>query len=253
VTLLVTSDEEIGSPVSRPLIEQQATGADAVLVCEPSADGGAVKTARKGVAHYRLRVTGRAAHAGLEPELGVNAGVELAHQVLAIGELARPEHGTSVTPTRSHAGSTANTVPETAELHLDARAWTPAEMRRVDQSLHNLKPITPVPAWTSPPSRPAARSNHSASARLLEHAQAAAVDFGLPPLGGGRSAGGSDGNLTAALGVPTLDGLGAVGAHPHGRDEPVDLASLPARAALPAALIDRVRTAGASLLVAGNR
>jgi glutamate carboxypeptidase len=247
VTLLVTSDEEIGSPASRPLIEQRAAGADAVLVCEPSADGGAVKTARKGVAHYLLRVTGRAAHAGLEPELGVNAGVELAHQVLALAEIARPEHGTTVTPTRSHAGSTANTVPETAELHIDARAWTAAEMRRVDHALHNLKPITPGATLDLTGVASRGPFEPSASAGLLEHAQAAATDLGLRPLSGVRSAGGSDGNLTAALGIPTLDGLGAVGAHPHGRDEHVELATLPTRAAFLALLIDRIRTLEAGL------
>ncbi len=112
VNFLLTCDEEIGSITSRSLIEEEARQVKAVLVCEPSADSGAVKVARKGVAGYRVLVTGRAAHAGLEPELGVNAGIELAHQVLALEALSAPADGTTLTPTVLAAGTTANTVPE---------------------------------------------------------------------------------------------------------------------------------------------
>ncbi len=164
VDLLVTSDEETGSRSSRALIERQACGARAVIVLEPSADG-APKTARKGVSMYRLRVHGRASHAGLEPEAGVNALVELAAQVGEIIALQSPETATTVTPTVAMAGTTTNTVPATAELALDVRAWSESEQQRVDQALRSLIPRLPGarlellggvnrPHWRRPPRGP---------------------------------------------------------------------------------------------------
>jgi len=240
VGLLVNSDEEIGSASSLELIEHHATAAGAVLVCEPSADGGAVKNGRKGVSHYELRVTGHAAHAGLEPELGVNAAIELAHQILAVAKIARPDLGTSVTPTITSAGTTVNTVPELAAVHVDARAWTRDEMERVDRELRGLQPALPgatlrlVGDINRYPFEP-----HSA-APMLVHLHAAARDLGVQEPAAVRSGGASDGNITAALGIPTLDGLGALGAHPHARTEQVDIRSMPGRAALLASIIDRV-------------
>lgn len=137
VRMLVTGDEERGSLTSRALIEEAAAGCRAVLVLEPSRDG-AVKTARKGVAMYRLGVRGRAAHAGLEPELGVNALVELAHQVLAISGLGDTGRGTTVTPTVGRAGTTTNTVPESGYVDVDVRAWERAELERVEDALNVL-------------------------------------------------------------------------------------------------------------------
>jgi glutamate carboxypeptidase len=240
VSVLLTSDEEVGSRTSRALIEREARGVRAVLVCEPSADGGAAKVARKGGGSYRLTVTGRAAHAGLEPELGVNAAIEVAHQVLAMAALAAPEEGTSVTPTVLAAGTTSNTVPEKASLSVDVRAWTLPELERVDRAIRGLTPRMPGANLTvegrisRPPLEPAM------SLSLLEELRTAAREIGLPPPADARSGGGSDGNLTAALGIATLDGLGAVGAHPHGRGERVDVTAMPDRAALLAALIDRL-------------
>src|SRR5262249_44418448 len=121
VTLLVTGDEEVGSASSRELIESEARDASAVLVLEASADGGELKTARKGTALYEIDIVGRAAHAGLEPEKGVNASVELAHQILAITALADPAAGTTVTPTAATSGVTGNTVPASARFAVDVR------------------------------------------------------------------------------------------------------------------------------------
>lgn len=239
VSVLLTSDEETGSASSRQLIEDQARKAGAVLVCEPAADGGAVKIGRKGLAAYRVAVTGRAAHAGLEPELGVNAGVELAHQILAIAGLAAGD--TSVVPAVLTGGTTVNTVPETAECSVDARSWSVADLERVDRAMFALTPRLPG-ARVSVTGGIARLPFEESSARgLYGEAEAAARELGMAPLGAVRSGGASDGNFTAALGVPTLDGLGAVGAHPHARDEYVDVRAMPERAALLAALLQRLR------------
>lgn len=239
VSVLLTSDEEIGSMSSRQLIEEQARKAGAVLVCEPSADGGAVKTGRKGIANYRVTVTGRAAHAGLEPELGVNAGVELAYQVLAIADLASGE--TSVVPTVLAAGTTVNTVPESAQCAVDARSWALSDLKQVDRAMFALAPHLPGASVTVTGGIDRPPFEESSSRRLFREAAAAAQEIGLSPLQAVRSGGASDGNLTAALGVPTLDGLGAVGGHPHARNEHVDVNAMPERVALLAALLERLR------------
>ncbi len=240
IGVLLTCDEETGSTTSRKLIEEQAQRSAAVLVCEPSADDGALKVARKGGSVYRITISGRAAHAGAEPHLGVNAAVELAHQVLATQALASVEAGTTVTPTVLAAGTTTNTVPESATLCVDSRAWTAEELHRVDRMVHALTPRLaearlmvsggvnryPLAAEVAMP--------------LLAAARAAATDVGLPPPEGVSVAGASDGNFTGALGVPTLDGLGAIGGHAHGRKEYVDLRTMPDRVALLTALIDRL-------------
>ena len=238
VTILVTGDEEIGSPSSRALIEAEAAGCRAALVLEAAADGGAVKTERKGTSMYQVRVLGRAAHAGLEPEKGVNATIELAHQVLAIGGLADAARGTSVTPTAMSAGTTLNTVPAAGEIAVDVRAWDAGEQERVDAGMRALAPVLAGAALevTGGPNRPPLGS--SASAQLYARAAHVAERLGLPPLGRAAVGGASDGNFTAGVGIPTLDGLGAVGGGAHADHEHVLIAELPARAALLAALID---------------
>ncbi|MEV7907967.1 M20 family metallopeptidase, partial [Streptomyces anulatus] len=243
VTVLITADEEVGSPSSQGLIETVAREARAALVTEPSADG-ALKTARKGVAHYTLRIQGRAAHAGLDPELGVNAGVELAHQVLAVTRLGNPARGTTVTPTVSSAGTTSNTVPAAATLSVDVRTAERVELARVDAALRALEPVVPGAALSlrQGPSRPPLEG--TASAGLYRLAQRLAADLGQPPLREARVGGGSDGNFTAGIGVPTLDGLGAAGGNAHAEGEWVDLASLPRRTALLAALVRELRERG---------
>jgi glutamate carboxypeptidase len=240
VAFLVTGDEEIGSPSSRALIEEVAAGAVAALVLEPSA-GGALKTARKGVSTYRIDVEGRAAHAGLEPENGANALVELAHQVLALGALARPDRGTTVTPTVAAAGTTTNTVPASARVDIDVRVADPAEQARVDRAMGALSPVVAGTRLTvsGGPNRPPLPA--SASADLAARARSLAEQLGLGPLSTCEVGGGSDGNFTAAIGVPTLDGLGAVGDGAHARGEHVLLSAMAERAALVAALLDDLR------------
>ena len=238
-TLLVTSDEEIGSPDSRPVIEAAAGSARAVFVLEASS-GGRLKTSRKGVSNYRLEIVGRAAHAGLEPERGANACVALAHAVLAASDLADPAAGTTVTPTMASAGTTQNTVPAAAELALDVRAVTAGEQERVDAALRALaSPVADVRlvlhgGINRPPLQQAA------SDRLFDLARQAAADIGIGPLEGEHVGGGSDGNFTAALGVETLDGLGAVGAGAHTEHEWADAAALTERTELLTKLIDLV-------------
>jgi glutamate carboxypeptidase len=232
VTILVTGDEELGSPSSRFLIEDEARGATAALVLEASADGGALKTERKGVSLYEVVVHGRAAHAGLEPELGVNATLELAHQALAVSGLADPSLGTTVTPTVSHAGTTTNTVPAAGSFAVDVRVRTAAEQDRVDLAMRALRPVLPGATLEilGGPNRPPLEM--SASMPLFERARALAPDLTHASVGGA-----SDGNFTAGVGTPTLDGLGAVGGGAHAEDEHVLVDELPRRTALLAALV----------------
>ena len=236
VAFLVTTDEEVGSPTSRGLIEQTAQGARAALVLEPSA-AAALKSARKGVSNYSLLVHGRAAHAGLEPERGANAAVELSHQVLALLELADVDAGTTVTPTVLAAGTTTNTVPASARVAIDVRAAEPAEQERVDKALRALVARTPGTSLEllGGPNRPPLP--FSASADLLARARRLAAELGLPPLADVAVGGGSDGNFTAGMGIPTLDGLGAVGDGAHAEGEHVLVEAMPQRAALVASLV----------------
>lgn len=229
VSILITGDEELGSPSSRTLIEQEASGCVATFVLEAAADGGAVKTARKGVSLYRVLVTGRAAHAGLEPERGVNAAVEAAHLLLRIAALGDPDAGTSVTPTLLRAGSTTNTVPADAEFAVDVRVRTVAEQERVDAAIRAIPATLPgarVHIEGGPNRRP---MEPESSAALFADAVAIADAAGLTRFDGVAVGGASDGNFTAGLGVPTLDGLGAVGGGAHADDEHVVVAMIPER------------------------
>ena len=240
VTLLVTCDEEVGSESSRDLIERSARDAIAVLVLEGGGPGGAIKEARKGVSIYDLRIEGLAAHAGLEPELGVNATVELAHLVLDLERLADPARGTTVTPTAATAGTTTNTVPAGARLGVDVRAWSAGELTRVDAAIRARVPVVPGARVTvqGGMNRLPLEPRHSAA--LLAAAQQVVAEHGLGALASCAVGGGSDGNLTAALGIPTLDGLGAIGGNAHARGEWVDLTSMASRAELLARLVERI-------------
>lgn len=232
VTLLVTGDEELGSPNSGALIEETARGAAAALVLEASADGGAWKSARKGVGLYDVEITGRAAHAGLEPERGVNATVELARFVLAVAALGDPDAGTTVTPTRAESGTTTNTVPAGARLWIDVRARTAAELERVDRALRALVPAHPDAAFQvrGGINRPPMEAGMSAA--LVALAGRTAHRLGLPPVADVAVGGASDGNFIAGIGVPTLDGLGAVGGGAHAEHEHVVVAELAPRTRL---------------------
>jgi glutamate carboxypeptidase len=236
VTLLVTGDEEVGSPSSRTLIEDEARGADAALVLEASADG-ALKLERKGTSIYRVLVKGRAAHAGLEPEKGVNASVELAHQVLAVAALGDPALGTTVTPTVATSGTTGNTVPAEASFAVDVRARTVAEQRRVDAAVRALAPALPDAALEIEGGINRPPLERALSAGLFARAAGIAEASGLPPLTGVAVGGASDGNFTAGVGTPTLDGLGAVGGGAHADDEHVLVDRIADRTALLRALI----------------
>lgn len=244
VSVLVTGDEELGAPTSRQLIEQEVRGVGAVLVLEASADGGALKTARKGVSTYRLLVRGRAAHAGLEPQRGANAGIVLARQVLRVAGLGDPELGTTVTPTVLAAGTTANTVPDSGSLAVDVRAPTISEQRRVDRELRDVAPAgdgTRVEVRGGPDRPPL---EPAMSGGLYGRAQRLAAGLGIGALAAAHVGGGSDGNITAGMGIPTLDGLGAVGGGAHADDEHVDVAAIPARTALLAALVSELQGNG---------
>ncbi len=221
VCLLVTGDEEIGSPTSRALIEDEARGCAACFVLEGAGSAAALKTGRKGTSAYRFEITGRAAHAGIEPEKGINAGVELSHLILAVAEMGVPETGTTVTPTVAAVGTTTNTVPAAAFLEIDVRVSSQAEQDRVDQQLRSVRPTLPgaVLTVTGGPNRPPMEP--ASGAALFARADELSQRHGWGALTQTTVGGASDGNFTAGIGVPTLDGLGAVGGGAHADDEHV--------------------------------
>lgn len=241
IAILVTADEELGSPSSRGLIEETARGLDATFVLEASA-AGALKTGRKGVSSYRLSVHGRAAHAGLDPEKGANALLELAHQVPAIAALADPAAGTTVTPTVAAAGTAINVVPALATVDVDVRVASIAEQDRVDRDIRSLATVVPGTglALAGGPNRPPLETRLADG--LFTRARKLAAELGIGDIADVQVGGASDGNFTAGLGVPTLDGLGAVGDGAHAEGEHVVVSAMPERAALLAALIADVRT-----------
>jgi glutamate carboxypeptidase len=214
--MLFTADEEVGSTTSRALLEERAVACGAVLVLEPAADGGAVKTGRKGTGTFEVVVRGRAAHAGLEPELGVNALVEASRQVLAIAELGDPARGTTVTPTMAVAGTADNVVPAEARVRVDVRVTGAEERERIEAAMAGLVAVDPQATVEVLGSIGRPPMPESASATLFPLARRV-----VPDLVGVAVGGGSDGNFTAALGVPTLDGLGAVGGGAHADHEHV--------------------------------
>eukprot|EP01133_Synstelium_polycarpum_P021136 gene21136-25391_t len=235
VVVLLNSDEEIGSPTSRALIEEQARQVDAVLVLEAAADG-AVKTARKGMSLYCVDIEGRAAHAGLEPERGVNAVVELAHQIQAVVELADPVAGTSVVPSVISGGTTTNTVAAQAQLWCDVRMWSAKEQERIDRSIRALTPALAESriSVSGGPNRGPLESVSSEKLYFLAHQVSS--ESGLGMLRDCAVGGASDGNFTAAVGTPTLDGLGAVGGGAHAATEHVEIDQMIPRATLLAGL-----------------
>jgi glutamate carboxypeptidase len=243
VVFLITSDEEVGSATSRALIEAEAAAADAVLVLEPALEGaappmGGVKIGRKGVGEFRLEVTGVPAHAGLEPEKGASAVQELARQLIAVEGLACPERGTTINAGVIAGGTRGNVVAEHASATLDVRITGMDEATRIEQALTHLVPVDGRTTLRvsgrvdRPPLEPS-----PAGQRLYDRVAAIAAALGHP-LPAGSVGGASDGNFTAALGIATIDGLGAVGGGAHARHEHVRIDALPLRAALLAGLID---------------
>jgi len=237
VSVLLTPDEEAGSEASRGRLLEEARRRERVFVLEPSGDGGAAKVARKGIGLAAARFHGVPAHAGLEPEKGASALLEAARFVLAADALGDREAGTTVVPTLASAGSARNVVPPEAEATVDYRFWTAAEGDRVGRALAAFAPGDPrvgvvVEAGVArPPMEPT-----PASLELYRRARAAAASLGFG-LAATRVGGASDGNLTAAAGIPTLDGLGPRGGGAHARSEHVEIDDLPRRAALLALLL----------------
>ncbi len=232
IRFVITCDEEIGSHSGLEIIRQHAAGAHAVLVTEPCIAGGAAKTARKGVVTYQLTIEGKAAHAGTHPSDGVSASVELAHQIQRIVALADHDKGTTLNIGVVHAGTASNVVPAHAFAEIDVRVSNAVETERIHQALLSLTPVLPGARLKieRTENRPPLERTAQVVA-LYEQAKAIARDleFDMPE---GSSGGGSDGSLTASLGIPTLDGLGPDGGGAHARDEHVLLADLPLRLAL---------------------
>lgn len=237
ITFLWTSDEETGSKSSQRVIEQEARRSAAVLVLEP-ANGpeGQLKTRRKAMGTAEIVISGRAAHAGLNPNEGVNAIRELALQTERLVRLNNPRRGVTVSPTIAQGGTRSNVIPAEARLTIDLRAETRDDMRRIERNLKSLRAILPGARVTVKGGFSRPPLERSASAGLFSRARQLAKQLGFS-MGECLAGGGSDGNFTAALGIPTLDGLGAVGEGAHSTDEQVILASLPQRAALLAGLL----------------
>jgi glutamate carboxypeptidase len=237
LVFLWTSDEEVGSKASRKLLEAEARRSDAVFVLEPSfGPHGLLKTARKGVGEAELVVHGRASHAGLAPQEGINAIHELARQLARIEKWTDHRRGVTINAGVIEGGTRTNVIPERARVVLDLRALHASDMRSLEDRLRDLRPIQDGArleisgGFNRPP------LERKMSATLFGRAQLLAKEINLP-LGECTVGGGSDGNFTAAIGMPTLDGLGAVGDGAHSSREHVLINTMPARAALLAALL----------------
>jgi glutamate carboxypeptidase len=237
VRCLLTSDEETGSRTSRRIIEEWCVRHRWVLCLEPAQPGGSLKTSRKGTGLFILEVTGRAAHAGNNPEAGVNAILEMAHQIPRVHALAAPAVGTTVSVGVIEGGTRSNVVPEHCRVRIDVRAQGAEEQRRVEAGFAALRPVLGGAqlairgGWNRPPM---ARTPGIAAA--FERARRIAAGLGLE-LTEGSAGGGSDANFVAALGGAVLDGLGPRGDGAHSSQEYIEIDSLPERAALLAALL----------------
>jgi glutamate carboxypeptidase len=237
VALVATTDEETGSATSKELIERLAKTAQAVLVFEASLDG-KVKTGRKGTAMYQLVVTGKASHAGLEPEKGINATTELAKLVMQIAALENPGFGTTAVPTVMQSGTTTNTVPALAKLDIDVRSFTISELNRIDKSIRALSSDIAKVEVTGGVNRPPLET--SSSMELYEKLEKVAKDLGLSPIGHASVGGASDGNLAAAAGAKVLDGLGAIGMGAHAPSESIKITTIEERIKLTTAFINEL-------------
>jgi glutamate carboxypeptidase len=240
IVMLWTTDEEVGSGTSRQAVEDEAQRSEAVLVLEPSLPGGALKTARKGCGTYEIVVSGIAAHAGVNPETGASAVHELAYQILRVQKLQDLSRGISVNVTQVSGGTRTNVIPAEARASVDVRVPTLADATVIDRAIRTLAPVdarTTLTVTGGVDRPPLERS--PAVARLYDQARQIAGQLGQE-LAEGSTGGGSDGNFTAALGVPTLDGLGAIGDGAHALHEYVEIDALPDRAALIAGLISKL-------------
>jgi glutamate carboxypeptidase len=236
VALVATTDEETGSATSKEFIKQISSQAKAVLVLEASLNG-MVKTGRKGTAMYQIKIHGKASHAGLEPEKGINSTVEIAHAIIAVAGLENKEHGTTVVPTMLRAGNTTNTVPDLAVLDIDIRSYSMDDLKRVDAAIRNLMAVNADTRYeiTGGFNRPPLET--SSTMALYERAEKVAKELGMPHLGHASVGGASDGNFAAAAGAQVLDGLGAIGDGAHAAHEWVDISTLEIRSTFLNALI----------------
>jgi glutamate carboxypeptidase len=238
ITILLSCDEEVGSFTGRPLVEREAANAEACFVFEPSYDG-AVKTGRKGTGMYTLRAHGVPAHAGLEPEKGASAIVELSRQIEKLNALNISENGTTVNVCTIKGGTTTNVIPEHAECSIDVRFSTAAEATRIDTAIRELTPfddrvtLEVLGDINRPPMERTAKV-----AALYEKARALAAGFDYK-LGETQVGGASDGNFVGALGVPVLDGLGIAGAGPHTLHEHILVSDIAKRATLVTLLLSQ--------------
>lgn len=238
LTFLVTCDEERGSPDSRKRIEAEARAHRAALVVEPSAPGGAVKSRRKGVSAYVLKVAGRAAHAGIEPEMGASAIHELARHVCRVYDLADPDAGTTISVGRVQGGTAENVVADAASCTIDVRFFTNMEARRVDDALRTATPFDArCTLRLEGGLNRGALEKTEASGRLYEKARSLAAALGFD-IGETSTGGASDGNIIAAAGCPALDGLGPDGGGAHTLGEHIIQDDIPRRIALMAALFN---------------
>lgn len=236
ITYLLNSDEEIGSPHSGINIEEEALKHRAVFVTEPPQDG-AYKTARKGVSSYIVKAIGRAAHSGADHEKGINAIEELAHQIIKIQAMTNYEIGTTTNVGTILGGTRPNVVPAEASVEVNVRVTTRANADLIHQQITNLTPHHPeaqVVVEGGVSVHPMERTPEIVE--LFKQAQKLAAEMGLE-LNEGSTGGGSDGNRTAALGIPTLDGMGIVGEGGHSIHEYGEIASLPERSAIMAAML----------------
>src|SRR5579864_3149892 len=227
IVFLWTSDEEIGSDSSRKVIESEARRSDAVFVLEPSlGPRGLLKTSRKGVGEAEMIVHGRASHAGLAPEKGINAVHELAAQISRLEKWNDLRRGVTINADIVAGGSRANEIADRAHATLDLRAWRHADMRALEKRLYSLKPVHRGAKLEIRGGfdRPPLERKHSAA--LFARAKSISRELGFP-IGEAAAGGGSDGNFTAALGIPTLDGLGAVGDGAHATHEHIIINAMP--------------------------
>jgi glutamate carboxypeptidase len=239
VRFVLNSDEEIGSQAFLPLIQKEGRQARACFVLEPAAQGGRLKTARKGVGVFTITVHGRSAHAGINPGAGINAITELARQLLRLDGFSRGRDGLTLNVGVIEGGTRSNVVPERASASIDVRIPRARDASFIERKIYGLRPmqrgarIEVAGGINRPP------MEHHISAQLFQHARRLGQELGMR-LKEASTGGGSDGNITAALGTPTLDGLGGVGDGAHARDEHVIVDELPRRAALLAALLATV-------------
>ncbi|HUS16782.1 MAG TPA: M20 family metallopeptidase [Chloroflexia bacterium] len=240
VVFISTADEEVGSLDSRALIEETARGAAAVLVLEPAARNGALKTARKGTGMYTVVARGQASHAGVDHTAGISAITELAHQVIALAGLTNYANGVTVNVGQVQGGTATNTVAAEATALIDVRVPTDGDARRLDAAILSLQPVLPGAKLevTGYMDRPPMERNPG-TVRLFELAHRLGAEIGLD-LQEIATGGASDGNLTAALGVPTLDGLGVCGDGAHTDHEWVSIADIAPRGAVLAGLLSHL-------------